>query len=459
MKKRLFALLPLLALVWHFGCETRLAIQEIEFEDDLTLLLRSDSGKVDIDATKDTLTLLYEVFDKENNVISLKGKEEQISVVAKYGKIANKEKYFYPDTTESLLYDTITTTFFYNDGIDSASDKMAVTIHPKQNSIGFLPPDYINVNMRTDSVYKSGAYWKMFVDAIVSDSLGNPVEEGIAVMFTIEEASIEDTSLVSIENLTNTGDTAQIENIKSYILGEAINVFTYDSKAIGATVVIKAEVRDNPAIFDLDTLVLPVPKHNLKLMAHDRNGGLVKVKKSEDEQTAKILVTLRDAFNIPVPYHTVNISALGGQIVPNGKVYDTLGNWIGSTPIIQDSTWREECFTWDSLIVDTIYPDSINPDTVSTVLDDWKVWEKSPKDTICDPDEEPLFNYFPAYDTLPNPYSGYTNENGEFMIHIKIDSYDKPADPDINTITVPVTLVEESTHLMNSDFSFSVIFY
>lgn len=458
MKKRLLAIIPLLALIWHFGCETRLAIQEIDFEDELTLLLKSDSNKVDIDATKDTLTLLYEVFDKENNVISLKGKEEQVSLFAKYGKIANKEKYYYPIATDTLLYDTITMKFVYNDGLDSTIDKMAVTIHPKQNSIGFLPPDYINVNMRTDTVYQSGAFWNMFVDAIVSDSLGNPVEDGIAVLFSIESSSV-DTSLVSLGNLASTGDTAKIGNIKSHILGEAINVFTYDSKAIGATVVIKASVRDNPSIFDLDTLILPVPKHNLKLMAHDRNGGLVKVKKSEDEQTAKILVTLRDAFNIPVPYHTVNISALGGNIVPNGKVYDSLGNWIGSTPIIQDSTWREECFEWDSLIVDTVYPDSVNPDTVGSVHDDWKVWEKYPTDTICDPEEEPLFNYFPDYDTLPNPYSGYTNKNGEFMIHIKIDSYDKPADPDINTITVPVTLVEESTHLMNSDFSFSVIFY
>lgn len=459
MKKRFFALLPLLILIWHFGCETRMAVQEIEFEEELTLLLKCDSEKFEIDATKDTLTLLYEVFDTENNIISLVGKEDQIFVEAKFGKIANKSLYYFPETTDTLLLDTITMTFVYNDGLDSTVDQMAVTINPKQSSIGFLPPDYINVNMRTDTVYKSGAGWKMFVDAIVSDSLGNPVEDGIPVMFTIEEASVEDTSLVSLENLSATGDTAQIESVKSHILGEAINVFTYDSEAIGATVVIRAEVQDNPTIFDLDTLVLPVPRHNLKLMAHDRNGGLVKVKKSKDEQTAKILVTLRDAFDVPVPHHIVNVSALGGQIVANGKVYDSLDNWIGSTPIMQDSTWREECFTWDSLIVDTIYPDSVDADTVGTVHDDWKVWEKYPKDTICDPDEEPLFNYFPDYDTLHNPYSGYTDEKGEFMIYIKIDSYDKPADPDINTITVPITLVEESTHSMNSDFSFSVIFY
>ncbi len=379
------------------ACETRLPVDNIEFEEKLTLRLFVSEEAI-VEAQSDTLNLLLVATDASNNIISLDGRDSTISITPTFGKHYQR-MYFYDKELDTLLVDTIIAQFVYNDGLDTASDTLFVTVSPSESTIGSLTPDKISLSIRTDTVYMDGG-WNMFIDALVSDSLGNPVKDGIPVFFTIDSSTI-DTSELLLGNLVETGDTAVIDINKDQIPGNALNVLQYSSAAIGAMIIIKAQIQTDSTIVAYDTLKLPVPEQNLKLVISDRNGGVVEVPRN-GEALAKFEVSLQDGFNKPIPYHYVNVSSLAGRIIPNAKVYnDDSTMVIGSTPAIIDSL---------------------------------------------------------EYDTLDNPYSGYTDKDGTFDLYIKMSSAEAPIDDKVKTMGVQVEVEEATTHHKETDFSFQVLF-
>jgi len=397
------------------SCEYRTPVEEVEFEEELRIYLELD--KESLNSEDDSLVLSVTVIDDFNNKVVLDDVDTSSmflfsavqGLVSAYTSESEEENsvvtskslliYTYPFEIDSAFVDTISVLFVYNNGNDTSTSSIEFEVKPLQSTVGSLPADYINLNMRTDTVYKSGAFWNMFVDAIVSDSLGNPVDNGVGVLFTIEDCSV-DTSLVSLENVSLTGEFAIIGDNVAQIKGEAINVFTYDSKAIGATIVIKSQLVEDSTIYDFDTLVIPLPKEGLQLMAHNRSGGVI-LTSDNDRSTAIIAVTLRDAFNIPVPFHTIEISSNGGTISPNKYVYED-GKVVGSTPV--------ERFEGTDV------------------------------------------------DTLPNPFSGITDIDGEVIFWINVDQSEKPGSEEINTKEINVVIEQKETQLVNDDFSFTVQF-
>lgn len=444
-------LLAFLTAFLFWGCETRLPTEEIDFEQGLRAELYV-SGDAVVEVDMDTLTLMVELLDTNNNVVALESVDTSY-MIANVGRI-QEDKYYYKSPSDSIMMDSLVDTInlfvVYNDGLDTAKDELEVLVTPSESSIGFLPPDKISVSVRTDTVYMKGA-WQMFIDAIVSDSLGNPVKDGTPVFFKIESSTV-DTSLVVIRNIAETGDTANIDDVYDRVPGDAINVLTYKSEAIGATIVVKAMVQNDSSIVDYDTLILPVPTSNMKLVLSDRNGGVVEVPHNS-EAIAKFEVFLRDGFNKPIPYHYVNAGALAGRIMPNAKVFnEDSSEVIGSMPVEGDTIIDSIVFDHEEIQIDTFYDTTL----ASMWPYDTTITQRIEYDTLVIVDST-LYDTT-TYELLDNPYSGYTDSSGAFPLWIKMSSNEAPLDSKINTLQVQVELEEATTHYKVTDFSFPVLF-
>lgn len=411
----LISVLLAIILVFAYSCDHRVANPSEDEEEQvkeyieppIISLAVHPSHKVD--AQVDTVALVVHLTDAQNNLIELsKSVTEQIHFKSNHGTIANSFGvfpespfiYFFPNSIDTALNDIVTIDFTYNDNADTVRDSIELVVTPRLSAIGQLRPARINVSVRTDTVYKSGAGWKMLVDAHVSDTLGNPVVDDIPVLFTFVETKNLDTNLISLNNLAYTGEPCDLGDDCGSIAGEAISILTFDSRAISDTIVIRGTVDDGSGISSIDTLVIPLPVHGLKLKLHDRNGGVLYVKQGEDA-ISNVLVTLRDAFNVPIPGKTINVTPSGGILLPNCKVVNTNGKVIGSEP--------------------------------------------------CE------FLAEEERDTLYNPFSGITDSNGEFRIRIRI-AYQDLQDPEMLYQSISIEVEENETHVMNTDFSFQVTF-
>ncbi len=450
MKKIALSLAATFGLLLWLGCENRLPLADIEFSSALKMRLYTEA-EPEVEAQRDTLQLRAELVDEDNNLLSLDGRD--YSLKATTGKLSGFT-YFVSDTVSDSAVDTVVMTLRYNDGVDSVSDTLIVAVTPSESSIGFLPPERMSLTVRTDSVYMDGN-WQLFVDAIVSDSLGDPVKDGTPVIFSIESSTI-DTSQVTLGTIVYTGDTATIDNMRDQIPGDAINVITYTSAAIGAQVVLKATVQTDSTIVARDTLFFPVPTNNLKLNISDRNGGIVEVPNG-GSAIAKFEVSLQDGFNAPIPRHVVNVSSLAGKIMPSAKVYDADSNVVGSIPVEGDTLIDSEEF-WSKLI-DTTFFDTTYEDTskswelpkIDTIIVDTLIFDTS--DVLDSTIHDTTINHL-----LDNPYSGLTNAQGTFALWIRMNANEAPADDKIKTMNVQVELEEATTHHKENEFSFPVLF-
>ena len=404
--KNLFGIM-ILAMVLLQSCGDDRGPLSTEKAGDFKLTLISDksSGKARID----TFHLVYSLTDG-GNVIS-----ENITRVqfrSKFGIIDTTRgvgfedgakplvaKYVYPNEISDTLYDTVVAFYPVPLSKDTVKDTAFIRIDPLLEGSGYLPPAILNLEVGTDTVYKVGAGWKMFVFAKVSDSLGNPVRDGIAVNFSYDSSTV-DTNLVSLVNVTQTGQKQCIESVCDSLPGQAISLLSFSSQAISDTLKLLAALEGKKSISSIDTLIIPLPKQGLLLEAHYRNAGDLIVDHGPD--TAKIEVTLKDAYKVPVPGKTVCVNPRGGYGVPSCYVRDENDVPIGSTPC------------------------------------------------GCKEDDE-------SCDLLPKPFCGLTDEEGSFMYKIVVEPRFQ-LDPEVPKQTVQVELEEQETHVQNLEFNFDVLF-
>jgi hypothetical protein len=216
---------------------------------------------------------------------------------------------------------------------DTINDTLPLTIVPSEKAVGYLKPATININPRTDtaSVFMSGGGWKLLVYALVSDSLGNPVEHQVPVIFSLRYPSM-DSSWVSIDNLSYTGAEQCVDRTCDQLQGTAITRLSYDSRAILDTVIIQARVESSRLIEARDTLILPVPTKNLNLSARNTGGGPVQYDQHRNT-IASLEVSLRDAYGWPISGATILIDAKKNTVQPNCFAIDTVsGESNGSEP-------------------------------------------------------------------------------------------------------------------------------
>ncbi len=358
-------------------------------------------------AQLDTVFLFYQLTDANQLLIT---DAQQVKFSARYGVVDTNRstdgpqgsyaRYFYPKLSKDTLRDTIIAYMERGIGYDNVADTAIIRIDPLGEGTGFLPASNLHLQVRADSVFKAGAGWKMLVYAKVSDSLGNPVRNDLPVNFAFLPSGI-DTSLVSFINVARTGRQRCIQNFCDSLPGEAVSILTFASRAISQTVSLSAWIEGAQRIQDQQSLILPLPKAGLRLSAHYRNAGDLIVRNFQND-TARIVVSLSDAYNQPIPNKRVCVTPRGGLGVPNCSVKNAEGAIIGSTP----------CRCQDG----------------------------------------------PEYcDMLPNPYCGWTDAKGTFPASIYVTKIFQ-LDPEVLKQTVQVELEEQETQVRTLDFSFDVIF-
>jgi hypothetical protein len=422
-------------LLAMMSCENRLPTEQEPAGLPARALLVSVDPAREVIAQVDTLQILAQLVDSNRNVIT---DAAPIRLGACRGLVLtdisseNRQsgthaRYLYPHAIDTILTDTLTAWYTTADE-DTLRESIALSIRPRSDAVGHLEPAHINVEIRTDSVYKAGGAWNMFVDAKVFDQMGNPVRDGRAVVFTFEESGV-DTSLLGLRNLAQTGARTVItDGVGDSVVGNAISVLTYLSEAISKTVIVRATVVNDTGITSLDTLPLPLPTPGLKIEAHDNNAETIIVRGTTPD-TASIRVTVRDAFNVPIAGRYVKVTAKPGIILPLCPVYDGNGTIIGSRSCTCDTVFLDSCLVRDSL----------DPAIIT--------------DTICT-------HHSAVHNCEPLPYtaSGITNADGEFIVKVVLIS-DHIGDEANPTTEVFIELKERITHKENDEeFSFPIFF-
>lgn len=420
----LLAAVLLLALV---TCENRLPVEPESDRPAESLLLTVDTDDAVI-AQLDTVKISVLLVDTNMNVIAdtftipLRARSGLLFPLSGEGSGTNEKSeylYYFPYDIDEVHYDTLTAWYLRPGKQDTLRASGVLTIKPRAAEVGYLEPAYVSVEIRTDSVYKSGGSWAMFVDAKVSDPMGNPVESGHTVVFSLEESGI-DTSLLALHNLARTGDTTVIqlgqagEVYQVQADGDAISVLSYESKAVDKTVILRGTLAGDSSITDLDTLLLPLPTCELELTARYIKNTSMHVPLGESD-TAVLRISLQDAFNVPIPGRRIRLTASpGGDVLPLCPVYDGNGAIVTSRVCTCDTVFADSC----------ILRDSLNPDIVVMTCHDY--------DTV--------YNCTP----LPEPATGITDESGEFIARILVDgTHRENKDTELQELTV--TLHEEES--------------
>jgi hypothetical protein len=430
-------LLALLAGLTLATCDNRTPLVPHDGEDLPQEIHIVPDDDTEIIAQADSLLFYVAVVDSNLNLI---GGALDVRVKASDGFIVPLDnpdpedarllfRYTYSHAIDSALsVELVATTMRASDSARVA-DTLLVNVVPQQRSVGYLSPAAININPRTDtaSIYMAGGEWVLFVYAVVMDSLSNPIDGKVPVVFSLEHGAT-DSSQVSITNLARTSVRACAYQHCDSVGGSAISVLSYDSRAILDTVVIRAAVQNRPEIRAVDTLILPVPTKGLKLSAKSLLSGPVVV--GNDGGRGEIEVSLRDAYNVPIAGASVRIDAEVNHVLPNCYDYDSsTGLSDGSEPCACDTlAFYDSCVVWNS----SAYA----------------------YDTLCAQPYE-IENCSP----LPDPFAGVTDRSGKFVAFIWVtdNALQTPdGDPAVKA-DAPIVLREESSGYTYSDFELSVV--
>ncbi len=439
-RKANMVLLFFAATLW-LRCEYR---TPLEFEESPKMRVEP-SPTNEVGARTNSVNILVTLTDADNNVLSdtlTVHFRTQVGVVETYklssGSNAKGYRYYYPDSTDAVMYDTVTAVFYFNGESDSIQKSTVIKIVPRDLSVGYLNPHRIRVEARTDTVYKSGAGWKMLYHATVTDFLDNPVTDSALVLFSFEKGSV-DTSLVSVGNLAWTGASRCVGDVCDSLPGDAITVLSYSSQAIGDTAIIRAQV-SGTGIVAADTLVLPLPRADLHLFARNANLGDLIVEGYRAD-TAHVQVVLQDAFGVAVPSRRIDVTAKGGEMIPLCTKRDNSGAIIGTEPC--------DC----RALPCNCFESPCECDTVH--FDPCRIFypggQPGQADTLCDS----LRSWGPYCDTLAYGNTGITGENGMFPVMIVVRK-ENQKDEETFYQDLELTFREEGNQGLEPDFELKI---
>ncbi|MBN1948543.1 MAG: hypothetical protein JW784_02250 [Candidatus Cloacimonetes bacterium] len=195
--------------------------------------------------------------------------------------------------------------YAYNqEGNEISAIKSGIVVHAgPPNSASFSLGGY------SQGQNMGGGIWKVQVAALISDMYGNPVDQGIAVFFSLPDdpdfASIEAAAYVGNENAN--GDS---------LAGTAFTYLTYDGVYTNEVIDIQVEVGG----FDTypGSVVLPIQFPVIDMVPVPQHVDWVNAGDNQPKST-QIRITIRDGQN----------NAIDNQVV---TFYTTLGTPLAPTP-------------------------------------------------------------------------------------------------------------------------------